>query len=85
MRTRASTRESKDPGNFKSMDEARDYLMQQEGGPSIIAGALNWLSNSAFGFGQAGAHVGSWYKQWLTQSSVSLHRWDRLCSVVMVQ
>lgn len=69
---RASIREPKDPAKFKNMDEARDYLMQSNGGP--IAGALNFLSNAAFGAGKAGAHIGSWYRQWLSQGDDSNQR-----------
>jgi hypothetical protein len=57
------------------MDEAREYLMQsgsKGGGP--IAGALNWLSNAAFGAGRAGAHVGSFYRQWLSLNADREHR-----------
>lgn len=71
VRSRASSREPKDPARFSDMDEARDYLMQSNGGP--IAGALNWLSNAAFGAGKAGAHLGSWYRQWLSQGAAQ-HR-----------
>lgn len=67
---RASIREPKDPARFSNMDEARDYLTQSNGGP--IAGALNWLSN-AFGAGTAGEHLGSWYRQWLSQGAAQ-HR-----------
>lgn len=67
-----AVREQKDPARFRNMDEAREYLMQSGrngGGP--IAGALNWLSNAAFGAGKAGAHVGSMYRQWLSSHSAA--------------
>ena len=73
--TARAVREQKDPSRFANMDEAREYLMQsgsKGGGP--IAGALNWLSNAAFGAGRAGAHVGSLYRQWLSLNADREHR-----------
>ncbi|KAI8477007.1 MAG: hypothetical protein J3K34DRAFT_515981 [Monoraphidium minutum] len=60
-----SAREKKDPKRFSSMEEARDYLHSQAERPGPISGLLNWLSGSAFGFGQG--FLGGAYKQWLQQ------------------
>lgn len=73
---RASRREPKDPSSFRDMDEARAYLHSTANGGSVgpISGALNWLSNAAFGAGRAGAHIGAWYRHWLSQSQHSSSR-----------
>jgi hypothetical protein len=63
-----AVREQKGPAQFANMDEARDYLMLESKG-GLIAGALNWLSNAAFGAGRAGAHIGSWYRHFLSQDA----------------
>lgn len=44
-----SVRERKDPRQFASMDNARDFLHSQAGETGFISGLLNWLSDQAFG------------------------------------
>ena len=46
---RASIREPKDPKQFTSMDEAREYLHRRENRGPNISGLLNYISESAFG------------------------------------